>query len=190
VNRAHHILCASGRWSRTVEHQTLPWALDGADLGDDVLEIGPGLGATTRVLAREPYRLTVLELEHSSADRLRREFAPEVEVIEADATAMPLPDARFSGVACFTMLHHVPTAEQQNAVLAEACRVLRPGGLFAGIDSLGGGLMFKLLHVGDTFVPLDPATLPSRLQAAGFGEVTVDGTDTKVRFRARKPAAR
>ncbi len=39
----------------------LPWGLAGAELGEDVLEIGPGFGATTRVLARRGGSLTVLD---------------------------------------------------------------------------------------------------------------------------------
>jgi SAM-dependent methyltransferase len=191
VNRVHHLYCASRPWARRIERQILPWGLEGVDLGDDVLEIGPGLGATTRVLARRPVKLTAIELEHSSAERLRSEFAPEVDVIEADATDMPLPDDRFSAVTCFTMLHHVPSPELQDRVLAEARRVLRPGGTFAGTDSLGGGLAFRLLHIGDTFVRVAPETLPDRLRQAGFEDPQVEtageGNHTAMRFRARKP---
>ena len=63
-----------------------------------------------------------------------------VEVVTGDATALPFVDGRFSSAVSFTMLHHVPSAEQQNHVLAEVRRVLRPGGTFAGSDSNGGFL--------------------------------------------------
>lgn len=195
MNRVHHVYCASGGWARRIENEILPWGLDGVDLGDRVLEVGPGLGATTRVLARREIDLTVIELEHSSAERLRREFEPEVGVVEGDATRMPFPDGNFSAVASFTMLHHVPSPELQDRLLAEACRVLRPGGTLAGTDSLGGGLAFRLLHIADTFVPLDPATLAERLTAAGFTQPQVEtngkgphSNHTAVRFRATKPA--
>ena len=64
---------------------------------------GPGFGATTRVLARRPGSLTVVE---------------------------------------------------QDRLLAEVSRVLRPGGPFAGTDSIGTGRAFKLPHVHDTLVPI------------------------------------
>jgi SAM-dependent methyltransferase len=188
VNLAHRVYCGTGHWARGVEGDLMPWALDGAELGEEVLEIGPGLGATTKVLAeRLPGRLTVIELQHSSVERLRERFAPTVDVVEGDATAMPFEDGRFSGAACFTMLHHVPTPELQDRLLAEACRVLHPGGQLTGTDSLGGGLAFRLLHIADTFVPLDPATLPARLEAAGFSEPEVELRERRIRFRARKP---
>jgi ubiquinone/menaquinone biosynthesis C-methylase UbiE len=187
VNRVHGLICSSGWWRGTVEQKLLPWALKGVQLGDNVLEIGPGFGATTRVLARRPGQLSVLELEPAYCERLRRELGQEVTVVEADATAMPFDDARFSGVVCFTMLHHLPSAALQNRLLAEVSRVLRPGGVFAGTDSLGTGLIFKLLHIGDTLVPVGPERMGERIEAAGLLGAQVDRGGRSFRFRAHKP---
>jgi hypothetical protein len=84
------------------------------------------------------------------------------------------------------MLHHVPTLDQQNAVLAEVHRLLRSGGVLAGEDSLDSPDL-RQLHHDDTYVPVDPEGLPSRLAAAGFTDVSVDINDFAVRFRATKP---
>jgi hypothetical protein len=86
------------------------------------------------------------------------------------------------------MLHHVPERGLQDRVLSEVVRVLAPGGWFAGTDSVGTGALFKLIHIGDTLVPIDPDGLPSRLVAAGFEQPTVDTVERSFRFRARKPA--
>ncbi|MGO1052533.1 hypothetical protein [Crossiella sp. CA198] len=43
----------------------IPWALDGVDLGADVLEIDPGYGATTVALATRTPRLTAVEIDPS-----------------------------------------------------------------------------------------------------------------------------
>ena len=94
--------------------------------------------------------------------------------MQADATAMPFADGRFSGVVCFTMLHHVPSADLQNQLLAEVSRVLRAGGVFAGTDSIGTGRAFRLLHVRDTLVPVAPDGLPPRLEHAGLIEPRVE----------------
>lgn len=165
----------------------LPWGLAGVDLGEDMLEIGPGFSATTRVLATRPGSLTVVELSESYCRRLRHALDAGVEVVQADATAMPFPDGRFSGVACFTMLHHVPSPDLQDRLLAEAARVLRPGGVFAGTDSLGTGRAFRLLHVGDTLVPVAPDELAARLERAGLVEPLVESGGRSFRFRALKP---
>ncbi|MEA2624553.1 MAG: rRNA (adenine1518-N6/adenine1519-N6)-dimethyltransferase [Candidatus Binatota bacterium] len=55
--------------------------------GRSVLEIGPGLGALTDVLAERAERLVLLEVDLALADRLRARFAgrPNVHVIQGDA---------------------------------------------------------------------------------------------------------
>ncbi len=186
MNWAHGVVCSSGWWARTVERELLPWGTSGVELGEDVLEIGPGFGATTSVLARRSGSLTVAELSESYCERLRRKLDGDVEIVQADATAMPFADGRFSGVVCFTMLHHVPSPQLQDRLLAEASRVLRPGGMFAGTDSLGTGRAFKLLHVNDTLVPVPPDGLPARMEHAGLIEPQVDTGGSSFRFRARK----
>jgi ubiquinone/menaquinone biosynthesis C-methylase UbiE len=187
MNGIHRTICASRWWARGVERELVPWCLNGVELGEDVLEVGPGFGATTRVLARRPGRLTALELEESYCRRLTRELGDSATVVQGDATELPFPDGSFSGAVCFTMLHHVPTSELQDRLLAEVTRVLRSGGVFAGTDSLGHGVLFKTIHIGDTLVPVDPHELPDRLTRAGLVEVRVDTSSRSLRFRARKP---
>jgi SAM-dependent methyltransferase len=183
----HGMICSSRWWGRTVERELLPWGLAKLELGEDVLEIGPGFGATTKVLASRPGKLTVLELEPRYCARLRAELPEAVEVVQGDATAMPFADGRFSAVVCFTMLHHLPSPAAQDRLLAQAARVLRPGGLFAGTDSLGTGRFFRLLHVGDTLVPVAPDGLPARLRDAGLAPEEIRAGGSSFRFRARKP---
>ncbi|HEX8906558.1 MAG TPA: 16S rRNA (adenine(1518)-N(6)/adenine(1519)-N(6))-dimethyltransferase RsmA [Longimicrobiaceae bacterium] len=59
---------------------------------DEVLEIGPGVGALTRYLAGAVRRLVLVELDNDLAARLREEFAgePSVEVINDDILDVPL----------------------------------------------------------------------------------------------------
>jgi ubiquinone/menaquinone biosynthesis C-methylase UbiE len=185
MNLIHRKLCSSDKWAQAVRDTVLPWALDGVDLGGNALEIGPGFGATTKVLVDLTAKLTVVEVDPASARQLDAQF-PAVRVIEADGASLPLPDNEFSSVTCFTMLHHVPSAAQQDRLFAEAFRVLRPGGVFAGLDSRVN-LRFRLLHVFDTMVVVDPATLPDRLAAAGFTDTDITATPRHFRFRARKP---
>jgi len=56
VNKAHLEFCSSPEWARLVEDELLPWVLDGYQLGDDLLEVGPGPGLTTDVLRRQAAR--------------------------------------------------------------------------------------------------------------------------------------
>jgi SAM-dependent methyltransferase len=186
MNVVHRAFCASKVWGRAVEGSILPWTLDGLDLGADPLEIGPGFAATTRVLAERPGTLTVLEIDEASAHRLDAEFGDRVRVVAGDGTAMPFPDASYSAVVCFTMLHHVPSRELQDRLFAEAVRVLRPGGVFAGSDSQSSFVM-TLIHLRDTLVPVEPDTLAERLYDAGLADVEVTVRPGRLRFRGAKP---
>lgn len=165
----------------------VPPAVAGLDLGDAVLEVGPGFGPATEALAARCDRLTVLEIDGGLASALRERFGDGVDVVEGDGAAMPFPEATFSAAACFTMLHHVPSAEVQDRLFADVHRVLRPGAPFAGTDSTGRGIGFALLHIGDVRAVIDPAGLPDRLQAAGFVDVVVEGDRDSFRCRARRP---
>jgi SAM-dependent methyltransferase len=172
VNEGHQA-CDSPQWRTAVRDQIIPWAVGAVDLGDDVLEIGPGYGATTDVFAQLLPRLTSVEIDEDLAGRLQARYAgTHVEVVVGDATALSFPDGRFSGAVCFSMLHHVPSAELQDRLFAEAARVLRPGAPIVAVDSVESeGL--RAFHEGDTYQPIDPATLPARLEGAGFGGADV-----------------
>lgn len=186
MNRIHHWICSSTLWRKALE-QRLPWVLEGIELGEEVLEVGPGPGLTTDLLRARVPHLTAIEFDGGMAQALRRRLTgSNVEVITGDAAAMPFGDAVFSGCATFTMLHHVTSPALQDKVFREIRRVLRPGGDVAGSDSLPGALM-RVIHLGDTFVPVDPDALPARLSAAGFEAIRVERASGFFRFRARRP---
>jgi len=112
-----------------------------------------------------------------------------VEVVAGDATAMPFSDGQFSGGVSFTMLHHVPSPELQDQLLREVWRVIEPGGVFVGCDSLQS-LLMRLIHTGDTLVPVDRITFGVRLEAAGFEVLELEKNSDSFRFHARRPTAR
>jgi ubiquinone/menaquinone biosynthesis C-methylase UbiE len=187
VNSAHNVLCSSGWWATRVRDKLIPFGLKDIDLGDEVLELGPGFGATTRLLVQRPGRLTAVELEPRYCEKLRRELGDAATIRQGDATALPFEDEQFSAVVCFTMLHHIPIREQQDRAFAEVARVLAPGGTFAGTDSIGAGAIFKLIHIGETLLLIDPEELPARLLAAGFERPEMQRADGTFRFCAHKP---
>ena len=163
--------------------------LSSADLGTDVLELGPGPGISTDLMRRSVERLVVIEVDSELAASLSTRLrGSNVQVVAGDATAMPLRDAQFSGVVSFTMLHHVSSAELQDRLLRQVWRVLRPGGIFVGSDSLQSWLM-RVIHIGDTLVPVDPTSLAARLEAAGFRVVEIEKNSGAFRFYAQRPAA-
>jgi len=169
-----------------VLNDIMPWGLDGVELGGNVLEIGPGPGTTTDYLRERVERLTSLEIDPGLAASLReRTRGGNVEVVDGDATEMPFEDGRFSGAVSFTMLHHVPNLELQDRLLRETYRVLRPGAVFAGVDSRDGWIM-KVIHIGDVMVLVDPDTFGGRLEKVGFRDVRVDAIERRFRFRGTR----
>jgi SAM-dependent methyltransferase len=174
MNAEHLRICSSLEWASTVEHEILPWAIGSRQLGGDVLEIGPGPGLTTDRLRHLTLRLTAVEVDASLADALAERLAgSNVEVVHGDGAALPFADDRFSAATCFTMLHHVPSVAAQDRLFAEVRRVLRPGGILVGVDSVASP-DWLALHEGDTCTPIDPAALLARLTRAGFVDAEVE----------------
>lgn len=191
VNWIHRRLCQSKCWKGIATAKAFPWVFEDIALRGDILEIGPGYGVFTAQLQPLARKLTCLEVDGKLAAGLARRIRTEnraknVEVLCGDGAAMPFPDGAFDAVVCFTMLHHVPSAALQDRLFSQAVRVLRPGGVFAGMDS-PGGCMMRLIHLGDTMVAVNPGTLPRRLMRAGFEYVRVDVRKHAFRFRASKP---
>jgi len=177
MNEAHEV-CGSDEWRQIMREQILPWVLNGTDLGDDVLEVGPGFGAATDVLSTSVPQVTCVEIDERLATMLTERFADRssVRIVRGDATALEFPDGQFTGAACFTMLHHVPTVELQNQLFGEVARVLRPGAALVASDSLADEAL-AAAHEDDIYNPIDPAELTGRLTAAGFSDVDLRTND-------------
>jgi SAM-dependent methyltransferase len=168
VNFEHERLCSSPDWADHLARTILPTLAGEVDLGDEMLEIGPGFGAATDWLRHRVRRLTALEVDPTTATALRARYSDSnVSVVTGDCAACEFRDGSFDSVGCFTMLHHLPTASLQETVLAEVFRVLRPGGVLIGSDSLASDPL-RLFHVGDTYNPLDPGWLSQALHTLRF----------------------
>ena len=138
--------CRSASWG-AVAHRIIPWSLQDADLGRRVLEIGAGDGAmAARIVADHPdIAMTVTDIDPVMVAAARRRlggFGARVHVVQADATDLPFSSGAFESVVSFLMLHHTLKWE---TVLAEAMRVLVPGGDLIGYDLLSTRST-RLLH--------------------------------------------
>lgn len=165
------VLCRTRLWGAVVR-PLVPWALSGEVLQGEALEIGGGGGAMAAgMLRRFPdVHLTVADIDpgmvRAVGPRLAR-FGRRAHAEVGDATALPFADARFDAVISCLMLHHVGDWE---AAVAEAARVLRPGGRFLGYD-LRDTAASRLVHRADGIRGLRSvtrSTMDAELRRAGF----------------------
>ncbi|AQZ65645.1 unnamed protein product [[Actinomadura] parvosata subsp. kistnae] len=189
MNDKHAQLCASPEWATFLQDNVLPQAIGRAALGKELIEIGPGPGAATEWLHTKVERLVAVEVEAEAAARLAERFAgTNVEVHHGNGTALEFADESFDSAASFTMLHHVPTAALQNRLLAEILRVLRPGGVLVGADSLPSHALHEF-HENDVYNPVEPSAFLVRLQTLGYVDITLSVGDG-LTFSAHKSAVR
>jgi SAM-dependent methyltransferase len=176
--------CGSPFWRYVTRRQLLPWILQGADLGEHVLELGAGPGAATHELGNLAARVTSLEYDHAFAAKLgARVGVASVTVIQGDAALLPFASGTFSSAIAILMLHHLRSNELQDRAFEEIWRVLRPGGVFLAFE-IQDGWLHKVGHIRSTFVPVTPASAFARLTAAGFSKMTVDFRRGGFRIRA------
>lgn len=107
----------------------------GVGAGDDVIELAPGLGTTARaLLALGPKSYAGVERDAGAADFARRAIgagaATPVVIHQSDASAIPVEAATASVVFGEAVLSIQPEKKKE-AIVAEAARVLRPGGRYA-----------------------------------------------------------
>ena len=67
MNSNHARLCPSPEWAEHIQNEILPEVTSGVDLGQDMLEIGPGPGAATEWLRQRVRNLTVVEIDEEVA---------------------------------------------------------------------------------------------------------------------------
>lgn len=107
-----------------------------------LLDVACGTGRLLRQI-RQTYpamRLAGLDLSRAYLDEARAHIRPlrPADWLEANAEAIPLPDASQDIVTCVYLFHELPP-EVRRIVAREIARVLKPGGLLVFVDSLQMG---------------------------------------------------
>lgn len=133
-----------------------------------VLDVACGQGGSTRRLC-ETFKPSAITAIGTSGDQLAaaRARAPGCTFLEMEPTRLELPDASFDLVLSIEAAFHFHTRER---FLAEAFRVLRPGGWLAVSD--------LLMTRGTLLVPPEnhlsrPADYVDLLEGCGFADVTL-----------------
>src|SRR3954463_12998872 len=143
-----------------------------------VVDVGCGDGSLVRWLERNGARAIGIEVADEPLARAREHDRVGRERYEqAGAQALPLVDACADAVLFVNSLHHVP-GELLEAALAEAARVLRPGGLLYVQEPLAEGPYFELLR------PVDDETAVRAAAHAAIGRAARHGLahEREIRF--------
>jgi ubiquinone/menaquinone biosynthesis C-methylase UbiE len=208
-----------GYWknARTIDEACVAMAMLVAESasvgpGDEVVDVGFGFADQDMLWMDrlKPARITGLNITASQVAKARervaaRGMAEQINLLEASATAMPLPDASFDKVLGVECAFHFNTRED---FFREAFRVLRPGGRIALADVIRSQpdprpMRRRMQEFNWKFfaqkyaVPAPNAdtreTYASKLSAAGFTGVRVDSISQDVypglhRFMATDPS--
>ena len=172
-----------GRWRpRLVER-----AVDASAASTRILDLGCGTGAMALAIARAcpSARLIGVDGDPEVLERARAKALAEgaqLELHEALADRLPLPDAHVDCVVSTLVFHHLAPATKR-AALAEARRVLVPGGrlLICDVGRASDPVMravFFAVQLLDGFATTRAharGELPRIVSEAGFSDVTVFG---------------
>lgn len=179
------------RQARFAEH-TIYRDIDFSDC-ETIIEIGSGVGAQSEILLRRfpDIKLTSVDMSAAQIEAAKKslgeyaQFKSRYEIIEADATALPMKGHSFDGAFICWVLEHVPAPLN---VLAEARRVLKPGAKIFVTEVMNSSFFldpyspnlwkywmafndFQFAQAGDPFVG---AKLGNLLSQAGFRDVRTE----------------
>jgi ArsR family transcriptional regulator len=168
---------AAGQWDKLREElfgaashlQVLPALLDESwTVGD----LGCGTGQVASALA--PFVSRVIAVDRSGemlqAARRRLREVRSVEVKRGSLEALPIADDELDAATLLLVLHHLP---DPGAALAEAARVLKPGGRLLISDMLPHDREEYRQQMGHVWLGFSDEQIRRMLAAAGFERVRV-----------------
>ena len=138
--------------------------------GRRIVDVGCGDGALVRALTKRGGIVTGIEIDaRALAPALAAPMVASERYFEGRAEALPLDDGSVDMVVFFNSLHHVPVS-LLDAGLAEAARVLVPGGILFVLEPIATGAYFELTRLveDETYVRAKAYEALGRADAHGL----------------------
>lgn len=139
----------------------------------DVADFGCGTGTLSVAIARWARRVWAID-QNSEAlaqakERAAREGCTNIQFLCEDLHRLSLPSGERDLVVISQSLHHVESPE---AVLAEAARLLKPGGKLVLLELMPHEERWVLERLGHKHLGFAPEFLEAALKEAGFHSIT------------------
>ena len=138
-------------------------------------DLGIGDGLLTLMLAEVAESVTPVDLSPKTLAQLekraRTKGITNIDCVEGEIEDLPLDDAGFDVVVLSQALHH---AQEPRRALAEAHRILVPGGRLLVLDLLAHGEEWVRDKLADRHLGFTETALEELLAGAGFSSVSVE----------------
>ncbi len=122
-----------------------------------ILDLACGTGRIAIPLARRGFEVAGIDISRGALE-IARSAAPTLDFRHGDMRELPWDDASFDGVVnVWTAFGYFETQEEDERVVAEVARVLRPGGVFV-LDSINQAALLRNFRP-ESWSELDGGTL-------------------------------
>lgn len=141
----------------------------------DVVDFGCGTGVLSASLARWARRVWAIDQSAAALNqakaRAEREGLKNITFLREDLHDLSLPDGKKGLVVISQSLHHV---ESPAEVLAEAARILEPGGRVVVLELMPHEEKWVVERLGHRHLGFEPDVLKKAMTAAGFRDLQLE----------------
>jgi SAM-dependent methyltransferase len=141
----------------------------------DVADFGCGTGVLSVAMARWAKQVWAVdqsaEALAQARTRAKREGLTNIRFLREDLNALSLPDGKRDLVVISQSLHYL---EEPEPVLAEACRILKPGGRIVVLELMPHEERWVHERLGHRHLGFEPEALEASLRRAGFTRLSRD----------------
>ncbi len=134
-----------------------------------VADVGTGTGYVAAGVAPRVGRVLAVDNSPAMLDVARQNIGElgitNVELLEGDITALPLPSASVDAAFANMVLHH---AEDPALMLREMARIVKPGGTVAVVDEIAHPIVGMREEHADVWLGFDPEQVEGYFREAGI----------------------